>query len=746
MKLRYLFLLLTIILAACNPSATVTEITPEPVNTATLPGPIIKITSTPDVETAVVNFLQAWQTEDYASMYAGLTQLSRDALSQEEFEQKYRSAATKMTLQKLDYEVLSTLTKPETAQASYRVTFETALVGSLTREMVMNLSLDGEDWKIQWEDSLILPELTNGNLLAMDIKVPTRGNIYDRNGGTLVAQSDAVALGITPGGIEDGQEDTLLYELSNLTGLNPDYIQTLYEYAGDDWYIPIGEATKQSVDKRYDVLAGLGGLVMNDYTSRYYFVQGAEAVTGYVLSIGPEELEEYQRNGYAGNEKVGKAGLEKWGEDVLTGQRGASLYVTDSQGQVLTRLGQANSKPSETIYSTIDKDLQFQAAKAIEGFSGAVVVLERDTGRVLAMASSPGYDPNLFEPNNYNFSYMLNDMLNPQENRLINRTAQSAYPLGSVFKIITMAAALESGYYEADTSYYCDSSFTDLPGVTLYDWTYEKGKPASGELTLQGGLMRSCNPWFWHIGLDLYQRGLTDAISKMARGFGLGSPTGIAQIDEATGNIQDPQNEGDSVQLAIGQGTMLATPLQVANFIAAVGNGGTLYEPQLVEKIADPDGNASYEFEPIEKGKLPVSPENLTTIQEAMRMVVADPLGTARYAFLGLQIPIYGKTGTATVPQANSHAWFAGYTDAGREDKPDIAVVVLAENAGEGSEIAAPIFRRVVESYFFGKALGLYPWEAGFNVTKTPTEQYTRTPTEEPPTATPEPETATPQP
>jgi len=713
MKLRYLFLLLTIILAACNPSATVTEITPEPVNTATLPGPIIKITSTPDVETAVVNFLQAWQTEDYASMYAGLTQLSRDALSQEEFEQKYRSAATKMTLQKLDYEVLSTLTKPETAQASYRVTFETALVGNLTREMVMNLSLDGEDWKIQWEDSLILPELTNGNLLAMDIKVPTRGNIYDRNGGTLVAQSDAVALGITPGGIEDGQEDTLLYELSNLTGLNPDYIQTLYEYAGDDWYIPIGEATKQSVDKRYDVLAGLGGLVMNDYTSRYYFVQGAEAVTGYVLSIGPEELEEYQRNGYAGNEKVGKAGLEKWGEDVLTGQRGASLYVTDSQGQVLTRLGQANSKPSETIYSTIDKDLQFQAAKAIEGFSGAVVVLERDTGRVLAMASSPGYDPNLFEPNNYNFSYMLNDMLNPQENRLINRTAQSAYPLGSVFKIITMAAALESGYYEADTSYYCDSSFTDLPGVTLYDWTYEKGKPASGELTLQGGLMRSCNPWFWHIAYSLWNEGYRTSIPDVAIDFGLGKPTGI-EIPDFAGSINPTPTEiSEYVQMAIGQSTMQVSPLQVASFVAAVGNGGTLYQPTLIEKIGLPGQDPVYTFEPKVVHELNVQPTTLEAIQEAMVWVVSNSSGTAQFQFRNYPYNIAGKTGTAENPIGKSHAWFGGYTFENDPEHPDIAVAVILENAGEGSEMAAPLFRRAVSLYFSDgqNAGGTMPWE-----------------------------------
>jgi penicillin-binding protein 2 len=201
-------------------------------------------------------------------------------------------------------------------------------------------------------------------------------------------------------------------------------------------------------------------------------------------------------------------------------------------------------------------------------------------------------------------------------------------------------------------------------------------------------------------------------------------------VDEAEGQILDPSIPVDAVNMAIGQGSVMVTPLQVARFVAAIGNGGKLYQPQLVESVSAPDGKLSEQFKPQLQGRLPLSPENIQTIQQAMLGVIRNekPRGTAWHVFTGLDVPVAGKTGTAQSGSDLPHAWFAGYTFAGRKDKPDIAAVVLAENVGEGSDYAAPIFRRIVELYFSGQPQKLYWWEAGFNVPVTGTPGVTGTP------------------
>ena len=229
------------------------------------------------------------------------------------------------------------------------------------------------------------------------------------------------------------------------------------------------------------------------------------------------------------------------GEKYLHGVNAATLYVASQDGTYENSLAKVDSQPASSINLTIDQNLQTQAQAAMDGLPGAIVVMEMSTGRVLAMVSSPGFDPNWYDLNNVNRQFTT-------EQSTFNRAAQGTYPLGSVFKIVTMAAALESSVFTPDTTYECGYSFTDIPSHILYDWTWERcltekqqngtdtcsgaNAQPSGLLTLPQGLMRSCDPWFYHIGLDLYDLGKGNLISDMANAFGLGKATGIDQIAE----------------------------------------------------------------------------------------------------------------------------------------------------------------------------------------------------------------------
>ncbi len=705
-----------------------------PAPTPTLKPPPVDITPVPSVEATMRAFLEAFRAEDYPAMYAMLSQTSRAAISLEDFSKRYADALLAMNVREIDYTITSTLTNPLTAQAAFNLIYRTAILGDIERDnLLASFVLEEGAWHLQWSEALILPELAGGNTLQTEYRIPARGDIYDRQGNALATQSEAVALGLVPGEINPDQEGLLLNVLFQLTGLRPDTIRARYAYAQPDWYIPVGEISIDEYAAQRGTLAAFSGLVISPYEARYYQRGGiAPHAVGYTLYISKEEQAAYRRQGYQGSERVGYDGIERWGEPYLAGKHGATLYVVDPNGAVVTILARSDPQPAQSIYLTIDREFQQQVQEAFDGLPGAAVVIELNTGRVLAIVSSPGFDPNIFEPTNRNAATLYELLQQDPNQPLFNRATMGQYPLGSVFKIITMAAALESGLYKADSTYDCQYQFTELFDRTLYDWTWDhcqrelqtsgecKTQP-SGVLTLPQGLMRSCNPWFWHIGLDLYRQGKGNLIPEMARAFGLGKATGI-EIEEATGNVAEPESELAATNIAIGQDPILVTPLQVAVFTAALGNGGTLYRPQLVEKVQPVSGEPTHVFSPEIIGKLPVSPENLKIITDAMREVVENPKGTAHHRFIGLNIPVAGKTGTAESGIAGyPHAWFTGFTMKNDPNKPDIAVVVFVQNKGEGSDYAAPIFRRIVEIYFYGRPQSLYWFESNIGITETPT-------------------------
>lgn len=724
-----------IVATGCSQATSTVQPITEEVSTPTLPDPPVTVVTPPEVG-VVDEYLEAWKTDSYSDMYALIDSESKDNLDEEQFSELYKDFAREIALGDISYKIISERAHPGRAEAEYEVTFKSNLFGNILRPYNIELILEDGDWRIIWDEALIIPELAGGNILRQDPIIPGRASIYDAAESPLASKAEAVAVGLYPDSVFLEESEGLLTWLTRISGLRVDTLIKMIEDAYPGAYLPIGEVLSEGTERIISALSGYSSVVIGRYNSRFYPDGGiAPHVVGYVSAIQQDEVDDYRRLGYQSYEKVGREGLEDWGEEYLSGTRGGTLFVIDPDGKIVGQIAQAASTEGADIYTTIDSDFQQTVQDAIAGFRGAAVVMERDTGKILAMASSPDYNPNGFQTENINWDAWLEQIYSDLDMPLFNRASQGQYPLGSVFKIITMAAGLESGVYTPETTYECGYFFEEALGLDLNDWTYdwflEDGvTQPSGLLTLPQGLIRSCNPFFWHIGLDLYNQGLEDAVPDMARGFGLGSPTGIIGVEEEAGNVSDPGEPVDAINMAIGQGEILVTPLQVANFVAAIGNGGTLNKPWIVDRVVGKNGNILLDLGPEEIGKLPISAENLEVIQEAMQGVVfsTSPRGTAYIPFNSFKIPIAGKTGTAESGFLNPHAWFVAYSLAEREDKPDIAVAVIVENVGEGSEWAAPIVRRILELYFYGTPQKLYRWESGVGVTKTPTPIVTDTP------------------
>ncbi|TFG47316.1 MAG: hypothetical protein E4H33_06075, partial [Anaerolineales bacterium] len=565
MKRKLWIIFFMIVLVGCNKSTSDGTTPAGETPTPGLATPVVKTTQAPDIESAALSFLESWKNSDFPAMYAMLSSESQALITEEDFSQIYHDLAVELAIDSLGYAILSSFVDPSQAQVAVSINYNSRLIEGINRDIILLLSLSDGVWKLDWSKGMIFPELEGDNQLQLTRLVPSRGNIYDRNGSVIVAYAEAISVGITPSQINAKKEEKVLDELGRDLDMPPEVIYAMYQdYPPDvDWYLPLGAISMDEIEPRLGILESYtnNGVLLRTFDGRYYFNGGAAPqAVGYVRWIQEAEVDSYRILGYSKGEKVGGQGLERWGEPYLTGDRGGILYIVDGEGEIISQLAREEAAPPSEIYTTFEKDFQLEVQKALYGYNGAVVVLELDTGRILAMASNPNFDPNSFNSDYYNSSFLLQEYYKAdRKSPFLNRATQGLYPLGSVFKIITMAAALETGEFQAGDLYDCQYFFEELPGVTLNDWTYDhfleddKTQP-SGVITLSEGLMRSCNPYFWHIGLHLYQNGYPDAISDMAKGFGLGSLTGVESLEEEAGNIPSPGSELDATNQAIGQG------------------------------------------------------------------------------------------------------------------------------------------------------------------------------------------------
>ncbi len=704
---------------AAAPSSPVPVLTPIPPPTPTPEPP------SPGATAAV--FLDAWRAGDYGTMYARLSPASQAAVDAESFTQRYRNALHAATVLTVTTRLQSALEEGEGARVAYQLTLDTALVGTLVTDTVMSLSLHAGQWWVDWDPGLIWPQLTGDRYFRMEYAIPARANIYDRAGLGLAAEGTIVTVGVIPGQIAD--ETALLAALTSITALSAEEIRGRYVAAPADWKVPIADIPAELSVEHNDLLSSIPGIYRDEKEGRTYpHGSAAPHVVGWVAPVPAEELETYRARGYRGDEWVGVAGLEAWGEELLAGQHGGALTVVTETGEEVARLAERPALPSRTIHTTFDRDFQEQVQEILGGRKGAIVVLDVHSGAVRALASGPGFDSNVFvgPAGAVGRSQILADPRRP----LFNRATQGTYPAASVFKIVTTAAALEeAGMDPEQTFFHCPGFWEGLgPGYRKVCWKAE----GHGDISLKDGLTASCDVTFYSVGQTLDGVG-QDVLPSFGRGFGFGEPTGLEGVLEKGGLMPDPAWKadaigeawwiGDTVNLSIGQGYLLVTPLQMARMIAAVANGGTLYRPYIIDRLG-PAGDVAPEqvTQSQAVGTLPVSPAHLAAIQEALLGVTTVPIGTAPHRFTGLSIPVAGKTGTAEVggPDTRPHSWFAAYAPA---DRPEIAIVALVENVGEGSSVAAPLVRQVVEAYY-GLPLSTLPPEAEEDyVPPTPTPQ-----------------------
>ena len=553
--------------------------------------------------------------------------------------------------------------------------------------------------------------LSENNRIRIKRILGTRGMIYDQRGDLLVDSRPSFDLLFVP---EDSENpEATLRQLAGYLGreeseLLENFKQSKSRSAFDD--ITLGKdvdwATVVAVETHQ---LDLPGVTLRARPRRSYADGPAGAhVLGYLGEIGPKQLKSFKAEGYELGDEIGQYGLEKKWEQYLRGKGGGQQVEVDAVGRRVRVLSEVISGPGYTVHLTLDRKLQQTAYEALQGKEGTIVVLDVHSGAILAMASTPAFDPNVFARGikGDEWRALIKDRLRP----LSNRAIQGQYPPGSTFKVVMAIAGLEEEAIQPDTKIF-DPGFFPFGNRNFRDWK----KEGHGSVDLHRSLVESCDVYYYTLGTRL---GI-DKIAKWSRAFGLGEKSGALLDDEKSGLVPDtewkrkrfrqPWYPGETPSVAIGQGYLTVTPLQLANMMAAVANGGTLYRPRLVSRVESIEGQRVYEQGPEVIRTIELKPETLNRVRNALADVVQGAAGTGKAARSPI-IALAGKTGTAQVVEMKGaylkseqltyfnrdHAWFVSYAPL---NKPEIAIAVLVEHGGHGGEAAAPMAKKVAEKY-----------------------------------------------
>ncbi len=559
-------------------------------------------------------------------------------------------------------------------------------------------------WQLQVRDGVYYRNLSHDNRTRSVALHPVRGFIYDRNGVLLANSVPSFNLYVELGDVPD--REALIGKLVKLLSLErSELTKTMDTHVrGTPIRLKKGVSLKEAAIVESHRLDLPGVMIRPEFQRNNPQGGYAAHVLGYVGVASEEQLTREAVQGLPAGSVIGQYGVERIYEKTLRGRAGRKLIEVDALGHEKRMISVDKPQVGNDVYLTLDFRLQKLAEDLLGEEAGAIVALDPQTGDILAMASRPSFDPNALSRGLR--ADVWNDILQDERHPLTNRAIQGQYPPGSTFKIITAAAALDTNEIESADTLHCGGRFR-LGRRTFRDWK----KYGHGVVDLRKAIAQSCDVYFYRLG---HRMGV-DTIAFYARQFGLGERTGIDLPAERTGLIPssewkrrtrgEPWYPGETTSVAIGQGYVTVTPLQMAKVIGTVGNNGIPFQPHVLRGVWGRSGEWIDEWSPTQTDPLTLPAHQLESIQGALAAVVTE--GTARQSQSSV-VPLAGKTGTAQVVSLRSeseeetpkrfrdHAWFVAYAPF---ERPRIAVAVLVEHMGHGGSAAAPLAKELIEAF-----------------------------------------------
>lgn len=549
-------------------------------------------------------------------------------------------------------------------------------------------------FSIQIESGELYRQKSDENSIKIETKIPVRGNIYDRNGLLIADNRPAFSVYL----IRSRTKPKTIEFVSKLLKISKEDILKKLRKGGPFQPVKIARNVDQIVlTTLQENILELPGVEWKIEPKRHYFYN--EAFSHVLGTLG--EIDEKGLNNnkeYEPGDIVGKKGIEKSLDKELRGKKGYEFVKVDALGRVVEKIDQQENSlpyPGKDLYLSIDARLQEYADSLFGDKRGALVAIDVRNGEVLTLLSNPSYDLNIFtgpvDPTIW--SELISDTLHP----LYDRASQSTYPPGSTYKIVAAIAALNEGIISRWWSVNCPGYFR-IGRSVVRCWKSD----GHGTMDLVNAIKNSCNVYFYRLGLEI---GI-DVWSEYSNLFGFGHKTGIELNNEKRGLVPSEAfykkaygaiTPGLLANLAIGQGELLVTPIQMAQFASILANEGVYYQPHLVYKLQDNITQNEKVYKPAPKKIEKIRPEVFKIIKSAMQKVVSEGTGAAARI---IGVDLAGKTGTAQNPHGASHSWFICFAP---YENPEIALCIVVENGGSGSAVAAPMAGKYLRRYFYLK-------------------------------------------